>query len=418
MQKGRALIVLSLVMVLNCFSLKKLNNKNDSELLGTYIDGVYSENIPGKNDGYVVDKVECDNDAIGVWDYDKWGLLVSNMSKKSKCNIYFKKGIKLADTITLVDTSGKCPTVNDDGTVNITGAESENSLLCMAPDDYGTSYYFRGNVSNNYVKFANFYWRIIRVNGDGSIRMIYDGTMAHENGEASEDRIIGTSAFNDKYDDNAYIGYMYGMPGSSSYEETHKNISDSTIKKYIDAWYENNLKGTSYDNSLADNIFCNDRQISSKFPSVNYNNFGYAKNSTAYRWFYTFGMGPAGQKNDNYSTLICANKNDSFTKLYDVKGNGNLKYPIGLITMDELGLAGGYNVANNYFYLKIGVSYWTMTSCYIFENSARNHYVFDDGKISYDNHVYIKYGVKPVINLKAGSLKSGDGTMNNPYVVE
>ena len=195
MQKGRALIVFSLVMVLNCFSLKKLNNKNDSELLGTYIDGVYSENIPGKNDGQVVDKVECDNDATGVWDYDKWGLLVSNMSKKSKCNMYFKKGIKLGDTITLVDTSGKCPTVNSDGTVNVTSAESENSLLCSAPDNYGNSYYFRGNVQNNYVYFANFYWRIIRINGDGSIRMIYDGTMAHENGEASEDRIIRKQSY-------------------------------------------------------------------------------------------------------------------------------------------------------------------------------------------------------------------------------
>lgn len=124
MQKGRALIVFSLVMVLNCFSLKKLNNKNDSELLGTYIDGVYSENIPGKNDGYVVDKVECDNDATGVWDYEKWGLLVNNMNKKSRCNVYFKED-KIGNSIKAnLDTTGKCPMVNEDGTVNVTGAES------------------------------------------------------------------------------------------------------------------------------------------------------------------------------------------------------------------------------------------------------------------------------------------------------
>ena len=66
-----------------------------------------------------------------------------------------------------LDTTGKCPTVNVDGTVNVTSAESENSLLCSAPDNYGTSYYYRGNVQNNYVKFANFYWRIVRINGDG-----------------------------------------------------------------------------------------------------------------------------------------------------------------------------------------------------------------------------------------------------------
>ena len=142
---------LFLVSIFGYFSLRSSNNKSGSGLLGVYLDGVYGENIPGKSDGYVIDKVECDNDATGVWDYDKWGLLVSNMSKKSKCNVFFKKGIKLADTIISVDTSGKCPTVNDDGTVNVTGAESENSLLCSAPDNYGNSYYFRGNVQNNYV---------------------------------------------------------------------------------------------------------------------------------------------------------------------------------------------------------------------------------------------------------------------------
>ena len=319
--------------------------------------------------------------------------------------------------IAQLDTTGKCPTVNDDGTVNITGIESENSLLCSAPDAYGTSYYYRGNVQNNYVKFANFYWRIVRINGDGSVRMIYDGTSVHANGETSDDRIIGTSAFNEKSDDNAYVGYMYGTPGSSTYEETHANINDSTIKKYIDKWYENNLK--EYSQYLTDNIFCNERSISSKLPAKEYNNSGYGNNSTAYKWFYSFGFGPAGQKNQDFpKNLVCVNKNDSFTQSDDVKGNSNLKYPIGLITMNELSLAGGYNLANNNFYLKIGVDYWTMTPCYIFENSARNHYVFYDGRVNYDNHVYTSYGVKPVINLKTNSLKSGDGTINNPYVVE
>ena len=133
--------------------------------------------------------------------------------------------------ISQLDTTGRCPTVNDDGSVNVTSVESENSLLCSALDNYGTSYYYRGNVTTNYVKFANFYWRIIRINGDSSIRMVYDGTSTHANGESSEDRIIGQSAYNEKYDDNAYVGYMYGTPSSSTYQETHANINDSTLKK-------------------------------------------------------------------------------------------------------------------------------------------------------------------------------------------
>ena len=72
-------------------------------------------------------------------------------------------------------------------------------------DDYGTTYYFRGAAQNNYVKFAGYYWRIIRINGDGSLRLIYDGTSAHANGEISIDRQIGTSAFNSSYNDNAYV---------------------------------------------------------------------------------------------------------------------------------------------------------------------------------------------------------------------
>ncbi len=420
--KNPCLIISLLFIVSLCVTIyssfsNKYNNKEDEELIGTYIDGEYSENIPNKDTGYVVEKIVCDNNAVGKWDYDNWGITLTNLSEKNKCNIYFKKGVKLADIINLVDTTGKCPTVNDDGAVNVTSAETENSLLCSAPDNYGNSYYFRGNVQNNYVKFANFYWRIVRINGDNSIRMIYDGTSTHANGETSDDRIIGTSAFNEKSDDNAYVGYMYGTTGSSTYEETHANINDSTIKKYIDNWYENNLK--DYSQYLTDNIFCNERSISSKLPAEEYNNLGYGNNNTAYKWFYSFGFGPAGQKNQDLSeNLVCINKNDSFTQSDGVKGNSNLKYPIGLITMDELSLAGGYNTINNNYYLKAGVNYWTMTPCYIFENSARNHYVFYDGRVNYDNHVYVSYGVKPVINLKPNSLKSGDGTMNNPYTVE
>lgn len=159
--------LIALILVIFCSSIILVNKKHqtkfiagneESSFIAAYIDGEYSENIPNKDTGYVVEKIVCDNNAVGKWDYDNWGITLTNLSEKSKCNIHFRKGVKLADTINLADTTGRCPTVNDDGTVNITNAESENSLLCMAPDAYGTSYYYRGNVQNNYVKFANFYW--------------------------------------------------------------------------------------------------------------------------------------------------------------------------------------------------------------------------------------------------------------------
>ncbi len=75
-------------------------------------------------------------------------------------------------------------------------------------DDYGTSYYFRGAVENNYVKFAGYYWRIIRVNGDGSLRIIYDGTSAHANGESSDDRFTHINQpFNVLANDAKYVGW-------------------------------------------------------------------------------------------------------------------------------------------------------------------------------------------------------------------
>lgn len=403
LKKSSFLLCLIIIMIGSVWFIS-LKNDNSS-LVGAYIDGKYASNIPSKDTGYVVEKIVCDNEAVGEWNYDDWGLLVKNMPKKSKCNVYFRKGIKLADTITLVDTTGKCPTVNDDGSVNVTSAESENSLLCMAPDNYGTSYYYRGNVTNNYVKFANFYWRIVRINGDGSIRMIYDGTSAHENGKASEDRMIGTSAFNEKYDDNAYVGYMYGTPNSSTYEETHVNINDSTIKKYIDLWYENNIKSTEFEQYLDDNIFCNDRSVKYIYDDYFTNN-GYGNEITAYWWY-----GWTSPK------LLCQQKNDSFTLGDVAKGNGSLAYAISLISTDEVVLAGGWDVDNEVYYLRTGDYYWTMTPYIYNPSGARVRRVSGSGNANNYPYVSDKYFVKPVINLKPDSLKSGDGTISNAYRV-
>ena len=162
------------------------------------------------------------------------GILAPNGSKDYSISIWMDKSVTLSDdaqnkvfkskvvvdavatetaldkVIASVDTTGKCPTINSDGTVNVNGVEATDGYICSASDAYGTSYYYRGNVTNNYVKFADKYWRIIRINGDGTVRVIYDGTSAHANGESSTDRQIGTSAFNSNYDDNMYVGYMYG----------------------------------------------------------------------------------------------------------------------------------------------------------------------------------------------------------------
>ncbi len=398
-------VILGVVILRNNYSLR-----ND---IAVYIGNEETKEVPKKNTGYVFDRVECDSDVEASWNSDTWSLSLNKLNTKTRCSLYFEEDKVVKKIIDSLDTTGKCPTVNSDGSVNVTAAAADNSLVCSAQDNYGTSYYFRGNAVDNYVKFANFYWRIVRINGDGSIRMIYDGTIAHANGESSEDRIIGTSAFNEKSDDNAYVGYMYGTPGSSTYEDTHANINDSTIKKYIDAWYENNIKGTNNEQYLADNIFCNDRD----FNLYKSDNLGYSKNVTLYRWSY----GPwDGVKYGNSNVeLNCSIENDTFSINKGFKNNGALKYPIALINTDETVLAGGFgDDSSTKYYLYTGSWYWSLTP-YEFDGGAIMRSVGSRGNASSIDGVFKTYGgVKPVINLKPNSLKNGTGTMDDPYTVE
>ena len=314
--------------------------------------------------------------------------------------------------ISQLDKTGKCPTVNEDGSVNVTAFEATNGYLCKAKDVYGDSYYYRGNVTNNYVKFADKYWRIVRINGDGTVRGIYDGTVAHANGESSEDRQIGTSAFNSSSNDNAYVGYMYGQTGASTYTAAHANTNDSTIKAYIDNWYKTNIVGTTNEQYLVDNVFCNDRSISSNKPSSSYNNLGYGTNATAYRWYY----GPWSSGGYNSSMrLMCPQKNDAFTVSDTTNGNGALTYPVGLLSTDEIVLAGGWNASNSGYYLYSG-QYWWASSPGAFNGSlAYVRRVYSDGNAGSHYGVYGSYGVRPVFNLKAEVLAQGSGTASDPY---
>ena len=386
-------------------------------VIGAYIDNEYSSTIPGKDDGYVVEKIVCDNGTTGEWNDDKWGLLTTNLSKRTKCNVYFKKVVsKVPDIIATVDTTGKCPMVNADGSVSVTAVEATNGYLCKAKDAYGDSYYYRGNVTNNYVLFADKYWRIVRINGDGTVRVIYDGTSAHANGKSSSDRQIGTSAFNGGYNDNAYVGYMYGATDASTYAAAHANTNNSTIKAYIDNWYKTNILGIANEQYLADNVFCNDRSISSYKPTSNWNNLGYGTNLTAYRWYY--GPWSSGGYNSNMK-LTCPQKNDAFTVSDTTNGNGALTYPVGLLSTDEIVLAGGWNTSNSGYYLYSGQIWWVSSPRYFsggYAGYAFMRYVYSNGNVNDTNYnVNGARGVRPVLNLKAEVLKYGDGTINNPY---
>ena len=344
-----------------------------------------------------------------VVEYANNGDQSSQMGKSFSVTIGLGSKVKnpIDDIIAQLDTTGKCPTVNDDGSVSVTAAESTNGYLCKAKDAYGDSYYYRGNVTNNYVKFADKYWRIVRINGDGTVRVIYDGTSAHANGESSENRQIGTSAFNSSYNDNAYVGYMYGATGASTYAAAHANTNNSTIKAYIDNWYKANILGTANEEYLADNIFCNDRSISNDNTGT-----GAGTTRTNYRW--SWGPWENGNHNDNMK-LVCPQKNDAFTVSDTTNGNGALTYPVGLLSTDEIVLAGGWSTSNSGYYLYSGQYWWASSPGSFYDGYASGRRVYSDGYAYSNNYVHLDNGVRPVFNLKAEVLAQGTGTASDPY---
>ena len=284
-----------------------------------------------------------------------------------------------------------------------TSIEDGTNGIYSAEDDLGTSYYFRGNVTNNYVKFANYYWRIIRINGDGTIRMIYAGTSAHANGyndSSANNMSIGTSAFNSSNNDNTYVGYMYGTKGASTYANTHSNTTNSTIKTELDSWYDTNIVNTGNEKYIADAIYCNDRSLSS--------GTGIGKTKTTYA--------AQTRMSNGQPTLKCANNSDKFTKSTTI-GNGKLTKMMGLITSDEVMYAGEkYGVTNKEYYLYSGKYYWTMTPYSYSIGVARAGSVNGYGSLSYFR-VNDDFPVRPVVSLKSDAISGGSGTAESPFFV-
>ncbi len=273
--------------------------------------------------------------------------------------------------------------------------------MYAALDDYGTSYYFRGAVDNNWVKFAGYYWRIVRITGDGSIKLMYDGTTNPTEAKkvsGSDDEII-----NEKFASNIsgaeYSGYMYTI------DEQHGSNVDSYIKNVIDNWYNFNLK--YYDNYLADTIFCNDRTVSYGL-GIGFADSGF---SSVNRLEGESRTGP---------TLICPDQRDAYTVDDEINGNGYLTNKVGLITADEVVYA-GITVSSSAFFGKGDFNYmyraslWTMTPNEIEDNWMYNHIV-SHGKLARSS-VTSANNIVPVVSLVPNTLATGTGTWSDPYIV-
>ncbi|MBE6154666.1 MAG: hypothetical protein E7163_03755 [Firmicutes bacterium] len=379
----------------------EIGTQTETKYLRIWLDdSLISEDIENKTANFKLDII---SEAGGVKDYilahSKIGEGAPNFSKTSYST---------------------CDTAND------TTCEATVGIYKAADDD-GTTYYYRGDVTDNYMKFAGFYWRIIRINGNGSIRMIYTGDASViDNLENREEVLsngyddsettyfqIGESAFNTSKDQAEYVGFKYTLGTANG------NGTKSEVLKALESWYE------SEDNELQDyeeyldieSGFCGDR-------SAYTNSNG------------TIEGGGTGTTNTYYGVYVRLSrsiKNPSFkcpdikNNLYttSISGNGNksLDYPIGLITADEAAFAGAlhYNISseegnNKEYYLYTGVEYWTMSPTY---SSGGTSYVLRiriNGDICYTVINSNGTVVRPVINIKPNKI-AGTGTINSPYYI-
>ena len=390
-------------------------NAPDNTLAIT-IDGEISTTFPTKKN-YTTD-ITCTSGTGNIeWNGTKWILTTSGITKGStKCNVIFKLQT-FGETI-LANNEVKTPITTPGAAVST----ADEALLASAEDDYGTSYYFRGAVTNNYVEFANKCWRIVRVGGDGSVKLILhnDNTAgvaspcdaANNSARAAFAHYDGTtysSAFNTNYNDNVYVGFMYGTAGASDYASTHANTNKSTILTNLETWYTNNL--VAYESKLADTIWCNDKS------TIN-GGLGYGTNATDYGAYNRI-------KSTKQPTLKCPNdknggKLSKFTVDDTTNGNGNLTYKIGLLTADELayaGYAGG--TRNTTTYLQENASYdkwWSLSPNSFSDSKAYVFSVYSVGVGGIRADAVI--GVRPSISLvPSTSISGGSGTSEDPYVV-
>ena len=335
-------------------------------------------------------------------------LTISNVQKNEFCQVYKKEEPTLLSQL-LKDN----PTIKTRTTFT-RFTETNRGTLYKATEQIGTNpvkdvYYFAGDAKNNWVKFANFYWRIIRTNHDGSIKLLYAGTSP----DTTKGYIGSSIKFNTTYNDPMYVGYKYGTSGSL--ENNRLNTNDSTMKTNVDNWYKNNLN--DYTKYLSnDAVYCNDRNLASGETYSTTNDFYYAS-------WERIGT----NKQPIYN---CTNMSDAFSVN---NTSAKLDYPIGLMTMDELSYAGGewgteltapyvwyYTNANGESITGLAPS-WSLSPS-VWYNSYS--YVGDWRGSQYPgylNRISVAAGpmcVRPAISLKSCiKYSTGNGSSTNPYTI-
>lgn len=369
---------------------------------------------------------------------------------KGKATIGGQIGLTLYNYIASLSNNGVDTSINFSSNPSSSNGLGLNIVSGTENKTYPIRY-FRGNVTNNNVIFANYCWKIVRTTETGGVKMIYNGVPT--NGQCSNRKsateFSTNSAFASASSSPTHVGYMYGQTtytkSTLSDYKTHlndtsiisssntttetigsktfkiagrhtQNALSSAVKKSIDTWYQTNILGTEYESKLEDTVWCNDRTISTTNTIDRYIN-------QAVSYFYFSSMDRASKP-----TLTCSRKIDKFTVSSSI-GNGDLEYPIGLITIDEYNMSGTQgtvsNGVGNGSYLNTGVWYWSMTPRHYKDSTAGVAGVYNSGGGGYYKTDYAT-GVRPAISLSNKALvktnddltPTGNGSATSPIIIK
>ncbi len=425
---------------LNVIAMYKPKNEDQE---GPISDWDILTEVPGKGYSIDEDQTKCTiggeedtNKTIKII-YDGTSVIVTGLTKpKTKCNIYFIKKSTASDTI--VANSNLIEETPDFSKTACSSCTDNKSGLYKEDDDFGESYYFRGTVNDNWAKFGNMstngnpiWWRIIRINGDGSIRLIYMGNGdLVPNTKGTQTNAILNQAYNTLTDNNMYVGYGYQD------NDQHGRDVDSDALIKLNNWFSENLldEWDEGNGSIDPNAgFCNDRSGSTD-SSENWNentmeDSGGKGKATTYYGGYLRLSNVNKQPTFKCSTKYNDNKDSDYFTYKEsnnikIHGTQSLNYPIGLITADEVAFAGSvYNQRNTGYWLYTGEYSWTMTPNGYYNGNALVFVIHTDGSLTCGNGTNGTFGLRPVINLKATTEftflhpdQSNKGTSSNPYI--
>ena len=364
---------------------------SDLNTVAVYIntDGGYTKTDTIPESGYALNEKESyctidgerDDNINITYDLESKTLSVAPMTTKgTKCYLYFDEYTPPRTMSEIIAGYN----VGNRGSFSSAYTTSTTKTVFQTTDWEGTSYYFAGAPTDNWVQFGGFYWRIVRVNGDGTVRLIYNGTSTATEGEET---LADTSeVFNSSRNRSEYVGLKYTTG------EQHGQGTDSPILNTLQSWYSSsNLD--DYASHIDTNVgFCSDRNM-----------------ANGYTW--------SSQPSSNIFYAAYERLVNSRSPSLGCSSNDVIKEPVGLITADEVVFAGvGKGSVSTGYYLYNYQYYWTMSPAN-WNFGPSMFFVSSKGTLGSSGDLTNTWGVRPVINLTADTTFTGDGTATNPYIV-